>query len=215
MKWNLKKLFKKETYNINKQEVMEESTDKKIYVWIKSERIGNVVVEDEIKDGWMYFKDGSRINSKIINEFLDVCPTMDEAHERGRILSKANIQTNTSLNKIGAELPKAEEPTVTIKSSKEDTDPLPIRDEDDLMVGILQKLSKKNKTNLDVSVGIHLPSKTIFKALQQDVDDDELRRGLEKLVKNQINNIEDQLNKQVESFIQNYYYEQKRKKTSI
>ena len=78
-----------------------------------------------------------------------------------------------------------------------------------------KKKSKKNKTNIDVSVGIKLPSKTIFKALQQDVDDEELRRGLEKLVKKQINNIEEQLNNQVEQFIQNYYYEQTRKKKGL
>ena len=103
---------------------------------------------------------------------------------------------------------------MTIKSN-ETSNSMSSFDEDDLMVGILEKLSKKNRTNLDVSVGIKLPSKTIFKALQQDVEDDELRRGLEKLVKKQINNIEEQLNSQVEQFIQNYYYEQTRKKKSV
>jgi phosphoenolpyruvate-protein kinase (PTS system EI component) len=155
----------------------------------------------------MYFTDGSRINSKLINEFLSRATNMKEAEETSAILSGASPE-NIKKAETG------EKPTVTIKSqnTSQSTD---VFDEDSLMVGILEKLSKKNKTNLDVSVGIHLPSKTIFKALQQDVDDDELRRGLEKLVKKQINNIEEQLNNQVEQFIQNYYYEQTRKKKSV
>ena len=138
---------------------------------------------------------------------------MTIAKERSKILMSGSPE-NVILP--GQEPIKVKEPETTVSiSSKETSESTSSFDEDDLMVGILEKLSKKNKTNLDVSVGIKLPSKTIFKALQQDVDDDELRRGLEKLVKKQINNIEEQLNSQVEQFIQNYYYEQKRKKTSI
>lgn len=202
----LNKLFKKKEYNIKKKQMAEQATQK-IYVWIKSERAGKVVIEDGIRDGWLYFTDGSRVNPKLLNEFLDECPTIEEAEERGKILSVGNV--------IQSPIEKTEEkPTVTIKSN-ETSNSISSFDEDDLMVGILEKLSKKNKTNLDVSVGIKLPSKTIFKALQQDVDDEELRRGLEKLVKKQINNIEEQLNSQVEQFIQNYYYEQTRKKKSV
>lgn len=202
----LNKLFKKKEYNIKKKQMAEQATQK-IYVWIKSERAGKVVIEDGIRDGWLYFTDGSRVNPKLLNEFLDECPTIEEAEERGKILSVGNVIQSPIEN-------TEEKPTVTIKSN-ETSNSISSFDEDDLMVGILEKLSKKNRTNLDVSVGIKLPSKTIFKALQQDVDDEELRRGLEKLVKKQINNIEEQLNSQVEQFIQNYYYEQTRKKKSV
>lgn len=203
----LDKLFKKKKYNNKMIEMAEKVKEENIYVWQKSERIGKIVVEREVKDGWMYFTDGSRVNSKLINEFLSRATNMKEAEETSAILSGASPE---SIKKAEA----GEKPTVTIKSqnTSQSTD---VFDEDSLMVGILEKLSKKNKTNLDVSVGIHLPSKTIFKALQQDVDDDELKRGLEKLVKKQINNIEEQLNNQVEQFIQNYYYEQTRKKKSV
>mgnify|MGYP001207158900 CR=1 FL=1 len=205
----LNKLFKKKTYNIKNSKMAEESG--KIYVWVKSERLGKIVIEKETKDGWMQFTDGSRINPKLVNEFLDECPTMEVAEERSKILSLASPKNVTPINE-----PEKEKPTVSITSKDTPkSNDTPVFDEDDLMVGILEKLSKKNRTNLDVSVGIRLPSKTIFKALQQDVDDDELRRGLEKLVKNQINNIEEQLQSQVKQFIQNYYYEQTRKKKSV
>ena len=77
----------------------------------------------------------------------------------------------------------------------------------DIVVGILEKLSKKNKTNFDISVGVNIPGKTIFKALQMDMEEEELKEGLVKLVKKQINNLEQKLNKEVENFIQNQYYE--------
>lgn len=209
----LDKLFKKKKYNNKMIEMAEKVKEENIYVWQKSERIGRIVVEKEIKEGWMYFTDGSRINSKLINEFLSRATNMKEAEETSAILSGASPE-NIKKAESGETVTQTSSPTVTIKSqnNNQSTD---VFDEDSLMVGILEKLSKKNKTNLDVSVGIHLPSKTIFKALQQDVDDDELRRGLEKLVKKQINNIEEQLNNQVEQFIQNYYYEQTRKKKSV
>ena len=40
-----------------------------------------------------------------------------------------------------------------------------------------------------------------------DMEEDELKEGLVKLVKKQINNLEQQLNKEVETFIQTQYYE--------
>lgn len=204
----LDKLFRKKKYNNKMIEMADKVTDENIYVWQKSERIGKIVIEKEIKDGWMYFTDGSRINAKLINEFLSRATNMQEAEETSAILSGASPE---NIKKAEA----GEKPTVSITSKDTPSNNTPSFDEDDLMVGILEKLSKKNKTNIDVSVGIKLPSKTIFKALQQDVEDDELRRGLEKLVKKQINNIEEQLNSQVEQFIQNYYYEQTRKKKSL
>ena len=69
------------------------------------------------------------------------------------------------------------------KSEMNDFDP------DEIMVNVLEKLSKKNRTKFDISLNVSIPSKTIVKALELDVEEDELRRGLVKLVKKQINNI--------------------------
>tara|TARA_A100001037_G_scaffold290408_1_gene303234 strand:+ start:18191 stop:18757 length:567 start_codon:yes stop_codon:yes gene_type:complete len=180
-----------------------------IYVWQKSERLGRIVIGEKIDGQWLYFTDGSRINKTLVNEFLSIASSAEEAEQISKILIPA---APDSINKAESkpqpvqvvQPPKKEE---TSTSSK-------VLDTDDLMVGILEKISKKNKTNLEISVGVYLPSKIIFKALSQDVEEDELKRGLEKLIKKQINNIEDQLNNQIESFIQNYYYEQKRSKKS-
>jgi hypothetical protein len=207
----IKKLFRKKEYN-NKNNNMAQVDKGTIFVWQKSERAGRIVIADKIDGNWLVFEDGSKINKTLTDEYLFQCSSNEQAMEISQIHRGFDTQPVVT-NNVTEEV----EPTVTInhKESNKHTTGTERHDPDDLMVGILEKLSKKNKTSLDVSVGVNLPSKTIFRALQQDVDDDELKRGLEKLVKKQINNIEDQLNKQVKSFIQNYYYEQKRKKTSL
>ena len=191
---------------------MSEEKDANIYVWQKSERIGKIVVEQETKDGWLYFTDGSRINPKLVDEFLSRATSMEEAEGISKILSPVG-----SVVQAGAEDTQKinNQTTVETITEKHKVETKTTFDPDDLMVGILEKLSKKNKTRFNINVNVNIPSKTIFKALQADTEEDELRRGLVKLVKKQINNIEEQLNKEVETFIQNQYYESTTTKKSI
>ena len=205
------KLFRKGEYNI-KTKNMSEEKDANIYVWQKSERIGKIVVEQETKDGWLYFTDGSRINPKLVDEFLSRASSMEEAEGISKILSPVG-----SVAQAGTEDPQKinNQTTVETITEKPKVETKTTFDPDDLMVGILEKLSKKNKTRFNINVNVSIPSKTIFKALQADTEEDELRRGLVKLVKKQINNIEEQLNKEVETFIQNQYYESTTTKKSI
>jgi len=205
------KLFRKREYNI-KTKNMSEEKDANIYVWQKSERIGKIVVEQETKDGWLYFTDGSRINPKLVDEFLSRATSMEEAEGIAKILSpvgsvaQAGAEDTQNVNNQTTVETMTEKPKVETKTTF---------DPDDLMVGILEKLSKRNKTRFNINVNVSIPSKTIFKALQADTEEEELRRGLVKLVKKQINNIEEQLNKEVETFIQNQYYESTTTKKSI
>tara|TARA_B100001093_G_scaffold127194_2_gene119704 strand:+ start:178 stop:789 length:612 start_codon:yes stop_codon:yes gene_type:complete len=198
------KLFNKGEYNI-KTENMSEEKDANVYVWQKSERIGKIVVEKETKDGWTYFTDGSRINPNLIDEFLSRATSMEEAENISKILSPVG-----TIKQAGAEESKKVKALEPIKEKVKNA-----FDPDEIMVSVLEKLSKKNKTKFDISLNVSIPSKTIIKALEFDVEEDELRRGLVKLVKKQINNIESQLNKEVENFIQKQYYEQTAKKKSI
>lgn len=205
------KLFRKGEYNIKTKNMSEEKTAN-IYVWQKTERIGKIVVEQETKDGWLYFTDGSRINPKLVDEFLSRATSMEEAEGISKILSPVG-----SVAQAGAEDPQKINNQTAVETiiEKPKAETKITFDPDDLMVGILEKLSKKNKTRFNINVNVSIPSKTIFKALQADTEEDELRRGLVKLVKKQINNIEEQLNKEVETFIQNQYYESTTTKKSI
>ena len=204
----LRKLFRKREYNIKNKNMSEEKTAN-IYVWQKSERIGKIVVEKETKDGWLYFTDGSRINPKLVGEFLSQTTSMEDAEGIAKILSPvagvAQAGTERGPGVMVHENKPKKPIEIITETKKVDSN---IKDpEDSIVVGILEKLSKKNKTNFDISVGVNIPGKTIFKALQMDMEEEELKEGLVKLVKKQINNLEQQLNKEVETFIQNQYYE--------
>ena len=203
-----RKLFRKREYNIKNKNMSEEKTAN-IYVWQKSERIGKIVVEKETKDGWLYFTDGSRINPKLVGEFLSQTTSMEDAEGIAKILSPvagvAQAGTERGPGVMVHENKPKKQIEIITETKKVDSN---IKDpEDSIVVGILEKLSKKNKTNFDISVGVNIPGKTIFKALQMDMEEEELKEGLVKLVKKQINNLEQQLNKEVETFIQNQYYE--------
>ena len=200
------KLFKKKKYNIKSIEMAEE-TKENIYVWQKSERIGKIVVEKETKDGWLYFTDGSRINPKLKEEFLSQATSMEDAESISKILSPAGLAMPPGMEVKNE--PKVEAKKPVKEKVMSNFDP------DEIMVSVLEKLSKKNRTKFDISLSVSIPSKTIVKALELDVEEDELRRGLVKLVKKQINNIESQLNSEVENFIQKQYYESTTKKKSI
>ena len=204
----LRKLFRKREYNIKNKNMSEEKTAN-IYVWQKSERIGKIVVEKETKDGWLYFTDGSRINPKLVGEFLSQTTSMEDAEGIAKILSPvagvAQAGTERGPGVMVHENKPKKPIEIITETKKVDSN---IKDpEDSIVVGILEKLSKKNKTNFDISVGVNIPGKTIFKALQMDMEEEELKEGLVELVKKQINNLEQQLNKEVENFIQNQYYE--------
>jgi len=203
-----RKLFRKREYNIKNKNMSEEKTAN-IYVWQKSERIGKIVVEKETKDGWLYFTDGSRINPKLVGEFLSQTTSMEDAEGIAKILSPVAGVSQAGTERGPGVMVYENKPKKPIEiiteTKKVDSN---IKDpEDSIVVGILEKLSKKNKTNFDISVGVNIPGKTIFKALQMDMEEEELKEGLVKLVKKQINNLEQQLNKEVETFIQNQYYE--------
>jgi hypothetical protein len=204
-----RKLFRKREYNIKNKNMSEEKTAN-IYVWQKSERIGKIVVEKETKDGWLYFTDGSRINPKLTSEFLSQATSMEEAEGIAKILSPvagvAQAGTGDPHKLDNQDLEGTEWKGMRWVTKKPEVE-TKTNTEDSIVVGILEKLSKKNKTNFDISVGVNIPGKTIFKALQMDMEEEELKEGLVKLVKKQINNLEQQLNKEVETFIQNQYYE--------
>lgn len=200
-----RKLFRKREYNIKNKNMSEENTAN-IYVWQKSERIGKIVIEKETKDGWLYFTDGSRVNPKLVGEFLSRATSMEEAEGIAKILSPVGGVSQAGTEKGPGVMMHETKPKEAIEIITE-TKRVDSNVENDIVVSVLEKLSKKSKTNFDISVGVNIPGKTIFKALQMDMEEEELREGLVKLVKKQINNLEQQLNKEVETFIQTQYYE--------
>lgn len=199
----LKKLFGKTKYKVKNRTMteqvekqVEEQVDSKIYVWTKSERAGKIVIEDSTRDGWLYFTDGSRINPNLVNEYLQICETMDIAEETSSILgvSVAKPQKSTPPPSKGVETEEMEENSKQVHVTGSS-----------IITGIVSKLSKKKKTNFDIKIGVNVPGKTVFNALKEELGEEELLEGLEQHIENQINNIIEDIKNQVKTQISKTY----------
>jgi hypothetical protein len=176
--------------------------NRQFYVWIKSERIGQVVEVAEIQDekSWLKFTDGTKCNSKLVNEFL--LPANDEDQALSIAKDFGGVITDAT------PVRPRREPV-----SSDTTDATPVRPrrepevsaEINVMQEMLKKMSAKNKA--DMTVQINIPSREIYALLkdQMDITKKDLNAQIAALVENQIDNLRDNLKQQIESFINNYY----------
>ena len=168
---------------------------RRIYVWTKTERIGQVVVEaKEQKDSkWIYFEDGSKINPTLIKEMLIEARDADDANN---IAASFGVAINQISGK--AKTTNNTNDRMTVSQSK----PEP---EINVMMEMLRKMSTKNHAEMPVLINI--PSTVVYEMLQDqmDLESEDLNEQIGLLIENQINNLQDQLRSQIQSFITNYY----------
>lgn len=190
-------LLKHIAKKIFKMEEVKESMEEKTYVWIRSERAGDVVVTDSSKKDktWVYFTDGTRINKKLISEYLMESSDEDSA-----------LKMSESFKGVEEKIQKVETTEIhnTTKQIHTEPEPMPI-DDNSVMVGMLKKMSKKNKA--EMTVNIHLPSKAVYSMLldEMDLDQEEINQYISRLIESQIDNLRDQLRGQIQTFIKTYY----------
>lgn len=181
----------------NKIIMSEVTTEQQIYVWTKTERAGQIVeVSEEQKDEkWLSFTDGTRVSKEIINEVLIAAKDADDAQ-----------QISVTFGGIGGgiEVAKKAQPQKTTERRITDGKSAPTP-EINVMMEMLAKMSKKNQAEMPVKVNI--PSIQVYELLkdQMDLEDADLNEQIGLLIENQINNLQDQLRSQIQSFITNYY----------
>jgi hypothetical protein len=186
---------------INK--IMSKKETNQFYVWVKSERSGEVVEISEIQTDkqWLEFTDGTRCNINVVTEFLLPASDIDQAHQIakdfGGIVSENTESARPVRPKRDAE-PEAARPV----RPKRDAEPAA---EVNVMQEMLKKMSAKNKASMPVKINI--PSKEIYALLkdQMDITKKDLNGQIGALVEDQIDNLREQLKEQIESFINNYY----------
>jgi len=181
---------------IKNRTMSEVTTEKQIYVWSKTERAGQIVeVSEEQKDEkWLSFTDGTRVNREIVDEMLIGANDENDAIE---IAATFGGLGGGIENKKASPQPKQER---KITDGKSAPDP-----EVNVMMEMLSKMSKKNQAEMPVQVNI--PSIQVYEMLkdQMDLEDSDLNEQIGLLIENQINNLQDQLRSQIQSFITNYY----------
>ena len=189
---------------LNKQKMdttVQEQTEDLFYIWTKSERAGEIVKPDLSKKDkqWLHFTDGTKINKELIGMYLMVHTSEEEAVNAAQVLGL------TSVNKTLIPQPtvKATEPIkapVIIEEPK-----VEVKEEVNVMMEMLRKMSKKNKAEMAVQVNI--PTVEVYEMLkdQMDVTEEDLNENIVALVESQINNLKEQLKDQITTFIINYY----------
>ena len=182
---------------------MSKKETNQFYVWVKSERSGEVVEISEIQTDkeWLEFTDGTRCNINVVTEFLLPASDIDQAHQIakdfGGIVSE-NIESARPVRPKRDAEPEAARPV----RPRRDAEPVA---EINVMQEMLKKMSAKNKASMPVKINI--PSKEIYALLkdQMDITKKDLNGQIGALVEDQIDNLREQLKEQIESFINNYY----------
>ena len=187
------------------------------YVWIKSERSGEVVevAETQNDSKWTEFTDGTRCNTSAINEFLLPADDKDQAY----LIAKdfGGIVTNNPESARPGRPRRDSEPEAARPGRpRRDSEPeaaRPVRPKRDVektaeinvMMEMLRKMSAKNHAEMPVKVNI--PSKEVYDLFkdQMDITKKDLNAQIGLLVESQIDNLREQLKEQIESFIKNYY----------
>jgi hypothetical protein len=157
------------------------------YQWKKGDNFGKVV-EVESKDSeFTYFKNGSKIFTNVLPEFLD-------------------LVTDEGLPFPGAELIGTTPKKAPVKEVEKKVE---VKESSSPLGQLIKTLSAKNVESFQLSVGINLPKKEIFNMLVEN-SEEEKDQILEEISKSavsqiEINNLQEFLNEQITEFVTNYY----------
>lgn len=200
----IKKLLSKENTMMAD---LEQKKQEVYLVWSKTERAGQIVQADDTKvdSKWLYFTDGTKVNKKLVNEYLLRTTSMAEAKSMSKTLGFEPVEMVGTTNGVAtpapvvAETPMWQEPHV-VQPAQPKAEPV-----NNIMMAMLEKMSKKNTGSMTVE--INLPSREVYDMLidQMDVEADELKAQIVLLIESQIDNMKQKLNEQIQLFTNNYY----------
>lgn len=171
------------------------------YVWSKTERVGDIVqVDNEARDPkWIMFTDGTKINPSLVNEMLLPASSLEQAENISKDFGGIGNLSKPKANPAPA-APTA--PAAIIETPKVQEVP---KEEINVMMEMLRKMSKKNVAKM--TVGVNIPSTQVYELLkdQMDLESEDLNEQIGLLVESQINNMKENLKEQITNFITNYY----------
>ena len=178
----------------------------KIFVWIRSEKMGEIVeLDKEASDAdaqFLVFKDGSKCSKEIQAEFLTEAKNMDDAKRIARPFLAAS-----GTPQVGEEPQRDPNPVVEQPKTKPNS-------EVNVMLEMLKKISAKNTISMPLELNV--PSKEVYELFkdQMDITKADLNEQILLLVMSQIDNLQEQLKPQAEEFIKLYYNGEKAKGNS-
>jgi len=165
MKW-LKELFRKKKEMSLKDKTLEEIQEfleTKDFQWLKGDQMGNIEryksIEQDESTGMIFvnFGSGGRINVELIQEYMDIFPAQSVDY-----LSQA------------IEVPKLQQPQTQshpkVQTSKQRNTVSSIELEDSPIYTLLKK-QKPNWVNINISLKLNLPTKSLYNVLITSFED--------------------------------------------
>ena len=161
----------------------------KIYVWTKTERAGQTVIEDSVEGEFTVFTDGTRCRTSLLNEMVIEAKSKAQAYE----LAQPFLSPGTTID-------KTETPDVVVETKS--TEPT---GDVNVMLEMLKKISAKNTISMPLELNV--PSKEVYELFkdQMDITKADLNDHILELVLSQIDNLQAQLKPQAEEFIKTNY----------
>lgn len=159
------------------------------YQWKKGDDFGKIVEFSRKDDKFTYFKDGSRLFTEVLPEFLEVFVDGKPPFP-GAGIDNSPIVSNPVVSETKNE--------TVIK--KESISPL---------TTLIKTLSSKNVESFNLNVAINLPKKEIFNMLVENSEEEtaEILKEISNTAVSQIeiNNLQEFLKEQITEFVTNYY----------
>jgi hypothetical protein len=160
---NIFKKKKKMSFENNSLEELKAELSNSDFQWIKGEQSGMIEkyesVSEEGSTKFLNFKGGNRINIAIIREFMDIYPS---------------TQVDFNINPTPLKLIASPQTTKESKESKVNS----IKYDSNVQVGIdespIYKLLKKQKpnwVNVNISLKLNLPTKSLYNVLVSSFED--------------------------------------------
>jgi hypothetical protein len=158
-------------------------------MWIKSDKIGDIVQIKDVDDQWINFTDGSRCNLSLASEYMATSSPSNLGSNQHAKITKAVSELSESI-------------TVTAKQIKEE--PKEIADP---LVSMLKTLSKKNSANFPLQISVNIPSEAMFAVMTAEVEEADLKEAIAKMILSQISidRVQEEIKSNVNTFINTYY----------
>jgi len=167
------------------------------YQWKKGDRLGQVCYYDREEDSnemkFMVFKDGTRINKAVVNEFLEILPldskTLDlDINQANTLNPTPQVNQQSSVNSVRVDNVDHSSPIIQ-----------------------LLKKQKENSVNVGVDLKINLPTKKLYNILLESYGEE----AEEEILDFAVSNIDiDQIRNAVKDSIRNNFYKNGTRKAS-
>lgn len=138
-----------------------ENTEEVNLQWIKGDKFGSVETVEGTEGEWTVFKNGGRIATNLLNEFLEPINGLP-----------LDFDPPTPALTKAAEVYKEKVPTQEVSTS-------PIRT-------LFDKQKKNDKIKLNLTFPIEVPKKAIYEIINSSFDEEEVNDELESFIKDQI-----------------------------